>query len=190
VRNAVLLLSGAAAITFYGSAIGYAGPDRHEPRPAGDVSEQDSKVRELSALPVGIRVTHTPNPAKAQAGGRSGQPYTWLYETRVTAISEDVSIIEFGALVRKSPQSGSWELRTIYGRPFNGAEFADWYSCREALVRKSASCADPSNYTGSSRLEAFETRWYFVGRTRTGKLVKGEEIVRASPDLQKTSPLR
>jgi hypothetical protein len=98
---------------------------------------------------------------------------------------DDVTIIEFGALVRQRPQSDSWALQTIYDRPFNAAEFADWYACPGALLRKGASCGDPSNYTDAERLQGFETRWYFIGRTRAGKLVKGEEIVRGSPELQK-----
>jgi hypothetical protein len=188
VRYELVLLLVTAVLGFHANAGDRVEPGSHEARTAKDVSEQDAKVRQLAALPVGIRVTHTPNPVKAQAGGRSGLPYTWQYETRVAAISEDVSIVEFGALVRKRPQSDSWELRTIYDRPFNAAEFADWYSCPGALVRKGTSCADPSNYTGSDRLEGFETRWYFIGRTRAGRLVKGEEIVRASPDTKKATP--
>jgi hypothetical protein len=129
---------------------------------------QDPKDRELAGLPVGIRVTHTPNPVRAQAGGRSGRPYTWLHETRV----------EFGALVREQPQGNRWELRTIYGRPFNAAEFADWYACPGALLRQGTACVDSSNYTGGDRLLESEARWYFIGRTPSGRRVKGEEIVR------------
>jgi hypothetical protein len=134
-----------------------------------------SKDQELAALPVGIQVTHTPNPVKAQAGGRSGQHYTWLYETRVAAISEDVTITEFGALLQKGPL-GSWQLRTIYDRPFDSAEFAGWYSCPGAVVHVGTACVDPSNYTGGDQLREQQTRWYFIGRTRSGQLVKGEAI--------------
>jgi len=144
------------------------------------VTARVSKDQELAALPVGIRVTHTPNPVKAQVRGRSGQHYTWLYETRVAAISEDVTITEFGALFRKQPL-GNWELRTIYDRPFRPAEFADWYACPGALIHAGTACVDPSNYTGGDQRSEIETRWYFIGKTRSGQLVKGEEIVRGTP---------
>jgi hypothetical protein len=148
------------------------------------VSAPGSKDRELAALPVGIRVSHNPNPVRARTGGRSGYGYTWLYETRVAAISEDVSIIEFGSLIRDRSHGNSWELRTIYDRPFNAAEFADWYSCPGALLRNGAICADPSNYTGSNQLQGFEMRWYFIGRARSGRLVKGEETIRCKPEIE------
>jgi len=187
VHCAILLVSVTAAFGCHANPRERIETASHEPLSAKAVNDQDPKVRELGALPVGIRVTHTPNPVRAQAGGRSGLRYTWLYETRVAAILEEVSIVEFGALVRKRPPSEGWALQTIYDRPFNATEFADWYSCPGALLRKGVSCADPSNYTGADGLQAFETRWYFIGRTRAGKLVKGEEIARGSLEMQKTS---
>jgi hypothetical protein len=106
--------------------------------------------------------------------------YTWLYETRVVAIDEDVTITEFGAFSRKPGGSSLWEFSTIYDRPFNAMEFADWYSCPDAVVRLGSDCVDTLNYTGSDDLSASDVRWYFVGRTRSGRTVKGEAIIQAS----------
>jgi hypothetical protein len=44
----------------------------------------------------------------------------------------------------------------------------------------------PFNYTGGDCLETFETRWWFIGKTSTDRLVKGEEIVRTTPELEKS----
>lgn len=151
------------------------GPPDTAPPPVPRVS----KDQELAALPVGLHVTHTPNPVKPQAKGRSGQRYTWQYETRVAAISEDVTITEFGALFHRGPL-GAWQLRTIYDRPFRPGEFADWYACPGAVVHVGTACVDKVNYTGGDQPGALETRWYFIGRTRSGQLVKGEEIVRGA----------
>jgi len=155
-------------------------PGGHGPPDAAPRAHHVSKDEELATLPVGLRVTHNPNPVKAQAKGRSGQRYTWLYETRVAAVSDDVTITEFGALFRKGPL-GNWQLRTIYDRPFRPGEFADWYACPGAVVHAGAACVDKVNYNGGDQTGEFETRWYFIGRTRTGQLVKGDESVRCKP---------
>lgn len=144
----------------------------------------DPKDRELATLPVGIRVTHLPDPVRAQLHGRSGRRYTWLYETRVGALSEEISIVEFGALTRNPSRGNRWELHTIFNRPFNAAEFADWYSCPNAVVPLGVDCVDPLNYSGGDALADFETRWYFIGRTRSGRLLKGEARVRGSAEVQ------
>lgn len=186
-RCAVLALSvAAAAVACHKNDHGGIAPTALGPLETNAVDDQDPKARELAALPVGIRVSHSPNPVKAQAGGRSGRRYTWLYETRVAPTSEDVSIVEFGALVRSRPRGDSWKLQTIYDRPFTAAEFAEWYSCPGGLLREGTACVDQANYTGGDQLHGFETRWYFIGRTRAGRLVKGEEIVRGSPEVPAT----
>ena len=186
-RHGVLVYFGVVVVASLGchkTAHDRADPGTRQSSEGAATSDQDPKVRELAALPVGIRISHTPNPVLAQRGGRSGQRYTWMYETKVAAISEEVSIVEFGALGRDAAHGGGWKLRTIYDRPFNAGEFAEWYSCPGAHLRVGMSCADPSNYTGGDRLREFETRWYFIGRTRAGRLVKGEEIVQGSAHEQ------
>ena len=152
----------------------------HDPPDINWAPTEAQKHRDIAALPIGLRVTHTPNPVKAQVHGRSGQRYTWLYETRVEAISEDVQIVEFGALIRKPPL-GNWELETIYKRPFWANEFTYFYDCPGAWVHVGTPCVDSSNYTGGDQVREFGTRWYYIGKTRSGQLVRGEETVDCTP---------
>jgi hypothetical protein len=148
-----------------------ANPSRQPP------SDEDPKARELAGLPVGIRVTHAPNPVKAQAGGRSGRRYTWLYETRVAAISEDVSIVEFGTLDKKRSTTVHSTRPSL---PSGIRAPGRW--CIEILVastRRTTPAGDA--------LLPFETRWYFIGKTRSGRLVKGEETIRGTPEVDATT---
>jgi hypothetical protein len=134
----------------------------------------DPKERELAALPIGIEVTHSPNPVRAVGGGRSGYPFTWLHATRVRPTKELVTIEEFGCFVW---QDGRWKFSTMTGKPFTPADFADWYSCPGALLESGKAYQDPRNWEGSTVLQADQTKWYFIGRTADGTRVKGEAVI-------------
>ncbi|MHB0997987.1 MAG: hypothetical protein ACYC27_01980 [Armatimonadota bacterium] len=136
----------------------------------------DEKIKELGSLPVGLEVIHDPNPVKAMYNGRSGRKYTWQHSTTVKALHEDTVITEFGAF---SWYKGQWIFGTIYRRPFNAEEFAEWYSCPNAVIHKDESFSDPLNYSGNDVLVSSKAKWYYIGVTKSGKRVKGEaEIVK------------
>jgi hypothetical protein len=139
-----------------------------------DASTSSGKPPELGGIAVGLRVEHTPNPVPAVLGDRSGLKYTWVHRTTVTALHDDVTITEFGAFVW---HNGQWVFSTIYDRPFNTKEFAEWYSCPAARIAKGRSFSDPHNYTGGPVLLASKTKWYFIGRNSKGQQVKGEAVV-------------
>lgn len=94
----------------------------------------ERKLTELDSLEEGLRVIHLPNPCAAQRGRPSGQKFTWLHATSVEALFEDVQITEFGAF-GWDVFDERWHFGTIYDRPFNGEEFAEWYQCRGAMIR-------------------------------------------------------
>ena len=133
-----------------------------------------TKMAELASLPIGLEVCHNPNPVRASLDGRSGRKYTWLYSTTVKALNDDVEITEFGAF---SWHNGQWIFSTIYARPFTQEEFAEWYSCPKAIIRKSEVVTDPNNYSGADVLISSKAKWYFIGITKSGRRVKGEAVV-------------
>ncbi len=133
----------------------------------------DAKYAEVLALPEGIEVMHTPNPARATRGGRSGQRYTYQYETTVRSLVGDLKIEEFGAFTK---EWGRWQLSTIYNRPFSASEFAEWYECPGSLLSDGQACSDKANYTGSDTLNESESLWYFVGVAADGARYRGTAI--------------
>ncbi|MHB1458076.1 MAG: hypothetical protein ACYC0V_14295 [Armatimonadota bacterium] len=133
-----------------------------------------AKMAELASLPIGLEVCHNPNPVSASLDGRSGRKYTWLHSTTVKALNDDVEITEFGAF---SWHNGRWIFSTIYARPFTQEEFAEWYSCPNAIIRKGEVATDPNNYSGRDVLIPGKSKWYFIGITKSGKRVKGEAVV-------------
>ncbi|WP_425399676.1 hypothetical protein [Aeoliella sp.] len=132
-------------------------------------------LEDIRQLPVGISVQHNPNPAHAVLGGRSGRKYTWPIRTTVSAINEDVTIIEFGAFVE---WNGEWVFSTLTGEPFTPQDFAEWYSCEGASLSLGEDVTDPNNWGGGDKLMDSKAIWYFIGETKDGKRCYGEgEIV-------------
>jgi hypothetical protein len=136
-------------------------------------AQQDPKLEELDSLPVGLEILHAPDPAKAQEGLRTGYRYTWVYETAVRSLSGTVRIEEFGSF---GWQEDRWVFSNFTGEPFNGQQFAEWYSCPNATVTETHTCADPSNWTGRSALVAGRMLWYFIGVDAQGRRVKGQAV--------------
>jgi hypothetical protein len=104
----------------------------------------------------------------------------------VSAIDQDVTIIEFGALFQSD---GRWvNGRTITGKPYTADELADWYKCPKALLKKGQSYSDPTNWSSAGELKAHKARWYFVGIDAKGRKVKGEATVECKAEIDPKKP--
>jgi hypothetical protein len=150
--------------------------ERHVPESA------DPKYQEISVLPVGLKVTHSPNPVKARLSGRSGQRYSWIFATSVEALGEAVTITEFGAF---GWSEGRWAFANFTGEPFSPDDFADWYSCPGAKINAGTTYTDPNNWRGADVLSPGKSLWYFVGVTADGKKVKGEAVVEELGEVER-----
>src|SRR5690349_6901585 len=102
-------------------------------------------IEELDKLPVGLKVVHDPNPALATETGGSERrsKYTWWYKTTVTSTGKDVRLVEFGAYAW---HDGKWVFANFSGKPFPPKDFAEWYSCPDALIKEGKAYTDPSNW--------------------------------------------
>lgn len=145
-------------------------------------------LEELDKLPVGIKVTHEPKVALATLTGKSDrrQKYTWWYKTTVSATDGDITITEFGAFAW---HDGKWVPGTTFtGKPYTTAEFAEWYKCPKAALKKGESFSDPTNWSTAPELRAGKSRWYFVGVDAKGKRVKGEAVVEEKAEIDPNKP--
>ena len=140
----------------------------------GAVAPPASRYQMIMELPVGIEVMHSPNPAKAMPGGRSGYPYTWLYKTSVRALTQPLTIEEFGCF---NLVGGQWQFANYTGKPFTTSDFAEWYSCPDGKLKAGAEFSDPNNWSGSETLQTGKKIWYFVGVDASGKRWRGSAVV-------------
>ena len=155
------------------------------------VSGADDKFispEEFDKLPNGIQVVHEPKAAFASLTGKSERraKYTWWYKTTVSAIDGDVAIVEFGAFAWRDGNrvvGGSFT-----GKPYGALDFADWYKCSKAILKKGESYSDPTNWSSAPELKAHKARWYFVGIDAQGKRVKGEAVVEMKAEFDPPKP--
>lgn len=141
----------------------------------------------LEKLPVGLEVVHNPNPARATETGKSDvrKKYTWRYATTVTAKNSDVRIVEFGAFIWTGEE---WFLGNYTGKPFGAKEFADWYGCADAVIKKGGSCSDAKNWGSAELLRSMKSRWYFVGINEAGERVRGDAVVEELAEMDPKNP--
>jgi len=143
---------------------------------------------EFDKLPEGIKVVHEPKIALATLTGKSERraKYTWWYKTSVSATEGDVTIVEFGGFDWKD---GKWiNGGSFTGKPYRAAEFAEWYKCPKAVLKKGESYSDPTNWTSGAELRAVKTRWYFIGIDAKGQKVKGEAVIELKAEIDPKKP--
>jgi len=144
---------------------------------------------EFDKLPGGITVVHEPKIALATLTGKSERraKYTWWYKTTVSATDGDVTIVEYGGFTW---QDGKWiSGGTITRKPYGGDEFAEWYKCPKAVLKKGESYSDPTNWFSQAELRAEKMRWYFVGFDAKGKKVKGEALIEFKAEIDPKKPV-
>ncbi|MBA4192725.1 MAG: hypothetical protein C0467_32570 [Planctomycetaceae bacterium] len=144
-------------------------------------------LEELDKLPTGLKVTHEPKVALGTLSGKSERrsKYTWWYKTTVTATESDLIIVEFGGFAW---QDGKWVPSSINGKPFTGEDFAEWYKCPKAVLKKGEAYSDPTNWSNAPELMAGKTRWYFIGVDGKGKRFKGEAVIELKGDIDPKLP--
>jgi hypothetical protein len=144
-------------------------------------------IEELDELPVGLKVVHDPNPARATRTGHSARraKYTWWFTTNVSSTVGDVKIIEFGGFTW---QDGKWVFANFNGTPFSSKDFAEWYSCPGALIKEGRSYADPTDWASANELTARKGRVYYIGIDSQGRRVKGEEIIEQKGEIDPKRP--
>ncbi|MEM7626450.1 MAG: hypothetical protein AAF333_12710 [Planctomycetota bacterium] len=148
--------------------------DRDAPHESATGEAAVRDLTEIRELPVGLKVTHSPNPAPAMEGGRSGFPYTWLYETKVESIDQDLTLEEFGAFVE---HEDGWHFSTYTAKPFTPEDFAEWYGCPDAKLVPGKVFVDRLNWSGARQLKTLRTIWYFVAVDPDGKRYRGEALI-------------
>jgi hypothetical protein len=148
-----------------------------------------TSIEDLDKLPIGLKVTHYPNPCLATEtevkAGSALLQYTWWFKTSVSPTDSDVKLTEFGAY---GWQDGRWVFANFTRKPFSSKDFADWYSCPDAALKKGTIYSDPKNWATSSVLRAGKARWYYVGLDANGRRVKGDAVIEEKGEVDPAKP--
>jgi hypothetical protein len=144
-----------------------------DPPAAPVLSASQRKEQYLASLPIGMEVTHSPDPVKATPITGGKWKYKYIYKTSVQSTVGPLTIVEFDAF---GLVDGKWQLGNFSGKPFGPAEFASWYACPDAVLEPGKSYADTNNWTASNVPEEGTTRWFYIAVDADGKHYKGEAI--------------
>ena len=131
---------------------------------------------------IGIEVIHSPDTIYAELNGNGTSKYIWKHSTTVTAINNDLKIIEFGSY---NFIDNKWVLGNYSKIPFNSEDFSKWYCrkkngiitfdyCKDGKIKKKVEYVDPSNY--SIRKDSLVNRnglWYYIGIDSIGNKFVG-----------------
>jgi hypothetical protein len=133
----------------------------------------------LETLPTGLKVTVSPPVVEAQRGGPSSFEYTWTFSVLVESTTGPVQIEQYGYFDWVADQ---WVFGS--GRPFGPADFAKAYHCKGGMIMPGTVYECAENWRGDDNLQAFRSKWYFVGVDARGRRVKGESIVELLPRVK------
>lgn len=136
-------------------------------------------VELVEQTPTELVVTHTPQIVYAKRNGlNSGREFTWEYKTSVTS-NVDSTVKEFGAF---SWDGNAWIFSNVGGKLFRTTEFSDWYSCPRGELIAGQTYSDPNNWSASDQLHQSKAKWFYIAKTSSGRLIKGEAIVEKMAD--------
>jgi hypothetical protein len=136
---------------------------------------------ELANIPNGIEVGHNPQTVSAVYNDKDSM-YYWVYKTSVKPINEDIEIVQFGSY---GWAGDHWEFGTVTGKPFEPKDFADWYKCKDAKMKKGKEYSDKNNWNNARVLQGGKSLWYYIGKNKKGELFKGTAIVNSLPEMKK-----
>ncbi len=136
----------------------------------------------IKDLPVGISVNNEPDTIYAEINTKGNKKYIWKHTTTITALYNDLKILEFGTYNYKNE---TWVLGDSSKKPYNSNDFDKWYCrkkngiitfdyCKEGYISKNLEFIDPSNFC--IRKDSLVSRnglWYYIGVDSSGKKVMG-----------------
>jgi hypothetical protein len=136
---------------------------------------------ELEKIPNGIEVGHNPQTVSAVYNDKDSM-YYWVYKTTVKPVHEDIEITQFGSYYWAGDH---WQFGTVTGKPFDAKDFADWYKCKDAKMKKGKEYSDKNNWNNARVLQGGKTLWYYIGKNKKGEFFKGTAIVNSLPEMKK-----
>ena len=143
----------------------FAAPDVFGPR------DVDFTMGELTSLPTGLTVTHTPESVEPTFVGPSGSE--WLHRTTVTSEVGPVTILEYGYFVERD---GHW-YRAHGEASHSGEDFARSFGCPEGALEPGMTYTNEFTRSLKDNQPEQAAKWYFIGVDAEGKKVKGEATV-------------
>ncbi len=122
----------------------------------------------LRQLPVGITISHDPNPAYPE---KIADTFYWKHNTKATATVARLTVVEFGSFIRFD--ATGWRANMLMGPK----EFADLFNCPKARLKQNRTYTYPKNWRLGKQAYAGDALWYIIAADEKGKLYKGTALI-------------
>jgi len=141
----------------------------------GSQKEYNDWPKEITDLPVGLKVINNPNEIYASLNQKDSLKYKYklAFETEVRALKEDLEIVDFGGYIW---DGNKWVFQSMYGRPFNKQEFIKWYGSNSGEISLDFVYADRNNWlVKTNNLNGSSMRFlnYFIAKNAKGEKFYG-----------------
>ena len=137
----------------------------------------------ISSLIKGIDVKHSKKkvyPELNEELPTRALKYKFNFGTSVISLQDGLEIIEFGAFHQIN---NKWVQSSA--RPFNTAEFAEWYLCPSGLPVKGVMYSDPNNWYSCDDLDKAPSKilWYYIGVDSNNEKFVGFDTIELLSEL-------
>ena len=132
----------------------------------------DIKLGELATMPLGLKVSHTPEAVQPTFSGPSGNE--WLHQTTVVSEVGPVKIVEYGYFVERN---GNWYHAAGTVEGYEANDFAERFGCPDAKLIPGKAYTYKWNRSLKDNQPEQSAKWYFIGVDAEGNRVKGEALV-------------
>lgn len=127
----------------------------------------------LRAVPVGLAMSHDPNPVYPAPDPAQPGVFAWKHTTTVRAEAADLQVVECGSFIWYD--ATGWRAN-LHETP---AEFAELFECPGGRLRKGRAYTFKRNYryATADHLYGGDALWYVLAKDAQGRLYKGWALV-------------
>lgn len=122
----------------------------------------------LRELPVGILMSHDPNPCYPEL---IGDTYYWKHHTMATATNKQLTVIECGSFIWYD--ASGWHANMNYPPE----EFAKAFNCPHAIMKAGKTYTYQKNWRYGNKPYGGDALWYIIAKDKDGKLYKGTALI-------------
>jgi hypothetical protein len=129
----------------------------------------------LRELPVGIAITHDPNPCYPV---KEGDTYYWKHHTSAVSFKGDLTVLECGSFIWYD--STGWHDNMHY----TPAEVAEKFNCKNAVLKAGKTYQYEKNWRLGKQAYGGDALWYIIAKDKNGKLYKGYALIETEDKVQ------
>lgn len=122
----------------------------------------------LRELPVGIIMSHDPNPVYPV---KVADTFYWKHNTKATAIYKDLTIVECGSYIWYD--ATGWHANMQY----TPKDFERAFNCPNGMLKLNQTYTYSKNWRWGLKAYGGDALWYIIAKDKNGKLYKGTALI-------------